>query len=91
LSGGVVYAGGGAPYQQAAGMDDTPSNMFPYLRAEVGTSGVVDDATLRRFCDGSVERLAWLEKHGAKFEASLCNFKSSYLKDDQHLYYSGNE
>src|ERR1700733_12572042 len=35
LSGGVVYAGGGTPYQQAAGLHDTPENMFNYLRQEV--------------------------------------------------------
>ncbi len=58
LSGGIIYAGGGTAYQRAAGYDDSPDNMFNYLRQEV--NGVVDDDTLRQFCDGSVERLAWL-------------------------------
>jgi 3-oxo-5alpha-steroid 4-dehydrogenase len=52
LSGGVVYAGGGTPYQQTAGYPDTPQNMFNYLRQEV--NGAVDDDTLHRFCDESV-------------------------------------
>lgn len=88
VSGGVVYAGGGTQYQKAAGYDDDPENMFNYLRQEV--QGVVDDATLRRFCDGSVEQLAWLEKHGAEFEASLCPYKTSY-PTKHYLYFSGNE
>lgn len=89
LSGGVVYAGGGTPYQKAAGYDETPDNMFDYLRQEV--NGVVDDETLRRFCDTSVERLAWLERHGARFAASLCDYKTSYPTDRHYLYFSGNE
>jgi 3-oxo-5alpha-steroid 4-dehydrogenase len=88
LSGGVVYAGGGTPYQRAAGYDDDPENMLAYLRQEV--QGVVDDATLRRFCDGSVEQLAWLERHGAAFESSLCPYKTSY-PTKHYLYFSGNE
>jgi 3-oxo-5alpha-steroid 4-dehydrogenase len=89
LSGGVVYAGGGTPYQREAGCPDDPGNMFDYLRQEV--QGVVDDETLRAFCEGSVERLAWLEKHGARFNSSLCEYKTSYPTDRHYLYYSGNE
>ncbi|MCK0516701.1 FAD-binding protein [Williamsia sp. DF01-3] len=89
LSGGVVYAGGGTRYQQEAGCPDDAENMFEYLRQEV--QGVVDDETLRQFCDGSVERLSWLEKHGAQFDSSLCEYKTSYPTDRHYLYYSGNE
>jgi 3-oxo-5alpha-steroid 4-dehydrogenase len=89
LSGGIVYAGGGTPYQQAAGFDDSPGNMFNYLRQEVGD--VVDEDALRRFCDGSVEQLAWLESHGARFDSSLCGYKTSYPTDEHYLYFSGNE
>lgn len=88
VSGGVVYAGGGTPYQQAAGYDDDPDNMFNYLRQEV--QGVVDDVTLRRFCNQSVDQLAWLEKYGASFEGSLCPYKTSY-PTKHYLYFSGNE
>ena len=88
VSGGVVYAGGGTPYQVAAGYDDDADNMFDYLRQEV--QGVVDDATLRRFCEHSANQLAWLEAHGAKFEASLCPYKTSY-PTKHYLYFSGNE
>lgn len=89
LSGGVVYSGGGTPYQKEAGYDETPDNMFSYLKLENGDA--VDEATLRKFCDGSVERLAWLEKHGVKFQSSLCSYKTSYPTDRHYLYFSGNE
>jgi 3-oxo-5alpha-steroid 4-dehydrogenase len=89
LSGGVVYAGGGTPYQKIAGYDEDPDNMFNYLRCEV--DGVVDDETLRRFCEGSAKQLAWMEAHGARFEGSLCEYKTSYPTDRHYLYFSGNE
>ena len=89
LSGGVVYAGGGTRHQRAAGEEDTPENMFAYLRQE--TDGVVSDETLRRFCDSSVEMIDWLEENGAKFDSTLCPYKTSYPTDAHYLYYSGNE
>ncbi|KAI9375932.1 FAD binding domain-containing protein [Aspergillus egyptiacus] len=90
MSGGVVYAGGGTEYQKAAGYgDDTPENMFRYLKEE--TKDAVDEQTLRDFCDGSVSRLKWMERHGARFEGSLCPYKTSYPTDEHYLYFSGNE
>jgi 3-oxo-5alpha-steroid 4-dehydrogenase len=89
LSGGVVYAGGDTRYQQAAGYEDTPDNMYNFLRQEV--AGAVDDQTLHRFCDESVQRLSWLEYHGASFAASLCDYKTSYPTNRHYLYFSGNE
>ena len=89
LSGGVVYAGGGTPYQQQAGYDDSPQAMFEYLRHE--TQGVVSDETLLRFCQQSVGNLAWLEAHGARFAATMPDHKTSYPPDGVFLYHSGNE
>ncbi|KAF7540510.1 hypothetical protein G7054_g1358 [Neopestalotiopsis clavispora] len=90
MSGGVIYAGGGTTQQKQAGfVHDTPENMFAYLRQEVGDA--VDDDTLKRFCFESVERLEWLEKYGARFEASLCPYKTSYPTDKHYLYHSGSE
>jgi 3-oxo-5alpha-steroid 4-dehydrogenase len=89
LSGGVLYAGGGTPYQRQAGYEDTSEAMFNYLRQEVGEA--VSHATLRNFCDGSREQLAWLERQGAAFEASVPPHKTSYPSDQYYLYYSGNE
>lgn len=89
LSGGVVYAGGGTPYQQQAGYQDSPEAMFAYLRQEVGDA--VSEATLRDFCQRSCEQLAWLERQGVAFEASVPPHKTSYPSDQYYLYYSGNE
>ena len=88
-SGGIIYAGGGTPYQKAAGFEDTPEEMYKYLKQEVGD--VVADETLRRFCEGSPEMIRWLEEMGVPFEASLCPFKTSYPTDKYFLYFSGNE
>lgn len=89
LSGGVVYAGGGTPYQTQAGFKDTPDAMADYLRHEV--NGVVSDATLQKFCDDSVANLAWLEAQGARFAATMPDHKTSYPPEGKFLYYSGNE
>ncbi|TFB43644.1 FAD-binding protein [Pseudomonas sp. F01002] len=89
ISGGVVYAGGGTPYQRQAGYEDSSEAMFNYLRQEVGEA--VSSQTLRSFCEGSAEQLAWLERQGVAFESSVPPHKTSYPSDQYYLYYSGNE
>lgn len=89
LSGGVVYAGGGTPYQREAGFEDTPEAMADYLKHEV--NGVVSDATLQKFCQDSTANLAWLEAQGARFAATMPDHKTSYPPDGKFLYFSGNE
>ena len=89
LSGGVIYAGGGTPWQRAAGVADSAEAMFGYLSTEVGDA--VSAATLREFCDGSAGMLAWLARHGVPFEGSLCPDKTSYPSNRHYLYYSGSE
>lgn len=89
LSGGVVYAGGGTAYQQQAGFTDTPQAMADYLKHEV--NGVVSEETVRRFSEQSVANLLWLEVQGARFDARMPSYKTSYPTDGYYLYYSGNE
>ena len=89
LSGGVVYAGGGTRYQKEAGYDDSPENLYSYLRQEVGDA--VDNATLRHFCDESAGMIPWLEQQGASFGSSVAPYKTSYPTDKHYLYFSGNE
>ena len=89
LSGGVIYAGGGTTHQLAAGVSDSHEAMFSYLSLEVGDA--VSPATLREFCQGSPDMLAWLERHGVPFEGSLCPDKTSYPTNRHYLYYSGSE
>lgn len=88
-SGAIIYAGGGTPYQKAVGYDDTPEEMYSYMKQEVGDA--VSDETLRRFCEGSPDMIRWLEEAGVPFEGSLCPFKTSYPTDKYYLYFSGNE
>ncbi|MDQ4084290.1 MAG: FAD-dependent oxidoreductase, partial [Actinomycetota bacterium] len=89
LSGGVVYAGGGTSVQREAGVQDTPEAMLAYLQREVGDA--VHPDTLRAFCDGSREMIAWLQQQGVPFEGSLAPHKTSYPGNDHYLYYSGSE
>uniref|UniRef100_UPI003F49331B FAD-binding protein n=1 Tax=Cupriavidus yeoncheonensis TaxID=1462994 RepID=UPI003F49331B len=88
-SGGVVYAGGGTPYQAEAGYHDTPRAMADYLRQEVGD--VVSETTLQSFCARSRDMLGWLEGLGAGFSAAMPPRKTSYPAQPYYLYYSGNE
>ena len=88
-SGGIVYAGGGTSHQKKAGYEDTPEEMFKYLRMETGDS--VTEPTLRQFCEDSRGMIEWLESMGANFESSAPPPKTSYPKDGIYLYYSGNE
>jgi 3-oxo-5alpha-steroid 4-dehydrogenase len=89
ISGGVIYAGGGTPYQEAAGYEDTVEDMFNYLREEV--SDAMGDQTLHRFCEGSREDLRWLAEAGVPFGSTLCPFKTSYPTNNYCLYFSGSE
>ena len=89
LSGGIVYAGGGTIQQIAAGVADTPGAMFDYLRTETGDA--ISEETLREFCEGSRDLMAWLVGHGVPFDGSLCPDKTSYPTNRHYLYYSGSE
>ncbi|MEM8593563.1 MAG: FAD-binding protein [Pseudomonadota bacterium] len=89
LSGGVFYSGGGTRIQQEAGFDDSPENMFEYLKQE--TQGIVSDDTLMRFCNNSVKDLNFLEDNGVEFRATLSPIKTSYPAKPYYFYYSGNE
>lgn len=89
ISGGIYYAGGGTSIQQQAGIEDSPQNMFNYLKQEV--QGAVSDETLQRFCQQSVDNFNWISGHGVPFEASYCPFKTSYPPNHYYFYYSGNE
>ena len=88
-SGGVVYLGGGTRYQKEAGFDDNADEMFKYLSQE--TADAVKPETLKRFCDQSLENMAWLEQQNVKFAGNVPPVKTSYPSDKYFLYYSGNE
>ena len=89
ISGGIYYAGGGTSIQKEAGFEDDAENMYNYLQHEV--QGAVSDETLKDFCDKSVDNFDWMVKNGVPFQASYCDFKTSYPPDHLFFYYSGNE
>ena len=88
LSGGIVY-GGGTPYQQSAGIQDSADEMYNYLKQDI--NGAVRDETLRRFCNDSNSNFEWLESHGVGFGSRVFTGKRSYPPKDYDIYYSGNE
>ena len=87
-SGGVIYAGGGTSIQKAAGVEDTPENMFNYLKMEVGD--IVSDDCLKDFCDQSVETVEWMIGHGVDMRPTLWPHKTSYPGPTYFLYHSDN-
>ncbi len=89
MSGGVYYGGGGTRHQIDAGEEDSPEEMYNYLKMEVESA--VSDETLKDFCHSSNDNLEWLEKHGVPFGSEIAPIKTSYPADKYFLYYSGNE
>lgn len=87
-SGGVIYAGGGTPMQKEAGIEDTPENMFNYLKMEVGE--IITDETLRDFCEQSVPTIEWMQGHGVKLGSTVWPGKTSYPAPEYFLYHSDN-
>ena len=88
-SAGAIYFGGGTELQRAFGYEDSPENMFNYLALEVGDA--VPAATLRAFCESSVEHFEWLRALGCPFPKSGEVVKAALPPHDATLYFSGNE
>lgn len=84
-NGGVFYAGGGTSVQAEAGVEDSPEQMFAYLKLE--TENVVSDDTLHDFCQTSAATVDWMRGHGVPFEGSLYSTKTSYPPLDKYLYH----
>jgi 3-oxo-5alpha-steroid 4-dehydrogenase len=94
-SGGIIYAGGGTRAQHDAGIVDSPTNMYNYIRQENG--GIVEDSTIQQFCEESPDMFAWLEgRVGVNFrnkqgKTVYYEKKTSYPPSYATLYQSGNE
>jgi 3-oxo-5alpha-steroid 4-dehydrogenase len=69
MSGGELYLGGGTEVQRACGYEDTPDNMFAFLRTALGP--YADEEKLRLYCDESVEHFEWFRARGLSFNPSL--------------------
>ena len=87
ISAGVFYAGG-TRFQQEAGFNDTPGEMYKYLRYE---GMAVKDETLKRYCDDSADNLGWLSRFGVRFNGNAYLDATSYPPDGYFLYYAGME
>ncbi|GAA2594949.1 FAD-binding protein [Streptomyces lienomycini] len=69
LSGGELYLGGGTEVQRACGFEDSPEEMYSYLRAALGPHA--DDGKLRLYCEESVAHFQWFVDRGLAFEPTL--------------------
>ena len=87
-SGGVIYAGGGTSIQKGAKVEDSPENMFNYLKMEIGN--IVSDNTLMDFCRESAPTIDWMQSHGVDLRPTLWPKKTSYPAPEYFLYHSDN-
>jgi 3-oxo-5alpha-steroid 4-dehydrogenase len=87
-NGGIFYAGGGTKIQKEAGEEDTPEEMYKYLKIEAGD--VVSDETLRKFVDESVETVDWILANGGKLNSKVWKKKASYPPLAYFLYHPDN-
>ena len=85
---GQFYLGGGTGVQSACGYEDSPENMFAFLRAVTTTD---EDGKLRTFCDSSVEHFDWLEAQGVPFARIAYKHKAVYTRTGEGLLSTGNE
>ncbi|MCB0956898.1 MAG: FAD-dependent oxidoreductase [Ilumatobacter sp.] len=85
---GIFYLGGGTTLQRDLGVDDTPDNMYAFMRAVTSTP---DDGTLRLFCDEAAEHFDWLEAQGVHFERALFTGKAVAVRTGAGLLTTGNE
>lgn len=88
LSQGQFYLGGGTDVQTSCGYEDSPENMYAFLRAVTTTT---DEASLRVFCEESVAQFDWLEAHGVPFRREAYTHKAVYVRSGEGLLTTGNE
>jgi len=85
---GQFYLGGGTDVQTACGYEDSPDNMYSFLRAVTTTD---EEDKLRAFCESSVEHFDWLEAQGVPFARIAYKHKAVYTRTGEGLLTTGNE
>ncbi|MEZ5379170.1 MAG: FAD-dependent oxidoreductase [Acidimicrobiales bacterium] len=85
---GIFYLGGGTALQRDLGYDDSPDNMYAFMRASTSTP---DDDALRLFCDDAAEHFDWLEAQGVPFERRAFTGKAVAVRTGEGLLTTGNE
>jgi 3-oxo-5alpha-steroid 4-dehydrogenase len=88
LSQGQFYLGGGTAVQSATGYEDSPDNMYAFLRSVTTTD---EEDKLKVFCDSSVEHFDWLEAQGVPFARIAYKHKAVYTRTGEGLLSTGNE
>lgn len=88
LSEGIFYLGGGTPVQQACGYEDTPQNLYDFLRASTSHP---DDDVVRTFAEGALEHFDWLEQQGVPFTRTAYPGKAVSVRTADCLLTTGNE
>ena len=82
LSQGQFYLGGGTDVQSACGYEDSPDNMYAFLRAVTTTD---EEEKLRVFCAESVSHFDWLEAQGVPFARLAYKEKAVYTRTGEGL------
>lgn len=89
MSSGLLYLGGGTATQHACGFTDTVEGMVAFLLAACGPG--VDDAKVRRYCEGSVAHHDWLVAHDVEFAPTFHEEGDIQPPTDAGLVYTGGE
>ena len=85
---GIFYLGGGTSLQRDLGYEDSPENMYAFMRA---STSAPDDAILRQFCNDAAEHFDWLEANGVPFERRAFTGKAVAVRTGEGLLSTGNE
>lgn len=88
LSQGQFYLGGGTAVQSACGYEDSPENMYSFLRAVTTTD---EEDKLRLYCEASADHFDWLEAQGIPFAREAYTHKAVYTRTGEGLLNTGNE
>lgn len=85
---GIFYLGGGTDVQKACGYEDSPEEMYKFMRESTSTE---EDDKLRLYCESAVEHCRWLEEQGVPFERRAFEGKAVAVYTGEGLLYTGNE
>lgn len=85
---GQFYLGGGTAVQRACGYEDSPEEMYRFLRAVTSTR---EEEKLRVFCQESAAHFDWLEAQGVPFAREAYRHKAVYTRTGEGLLMTGNE
>ncbi|MFN3216837.1 MAG: FAD-dependent oxidoreductase [Acidimicrobiales bacterium] len=85
---GIFYLGGGTSLQRDLAVEDSPDDMYAFMRASTTTP---DDDMLRLFCDESPAHFDWLEAQGVPFERKAFIGKAVAVNTGEGLLSTGNE